>query len=285
MCGLLLAGYQGLVSTGTLHSSPGLHPWEENRVRAEMFADSPAHPGAVILCGSSQIARVPAADVDGQAVNLGMVGGSPQTGVEMIRRHAAPSCVVVVELGAPVQRALDTLFVTGVFDQAPALRRQFSALRCENRPASVALSALRGWLLRHKSPSATPSAPTLLPSAAADDTPLDEVTRESLRRGALLLRQQLADLRRDHQARIFLVRLPQSAAKDESLAERQTRELLAELFPADEWQWLAHPVRAIWQTTDGVHLTPQEAAAFAHHLRAELTRLGVVLNAAPPLHN
>lgn len=277
MCGLLLAGYQGIVSTGALPPSPGLHPWEENRVRAEKFADSPALPGAVLLCGSSQIARVPAAALGGNTVNLGMVGGSPQTGLEMIRRHPPERCVLVVEMGAPVHRELDTLFVTGVFDQTPVLRRHFSALRRENRPASVALSALRGWLLRHKSPSATTTAPRLLPGAPPEDTPLDEATRESLRHGALHLRQQLADLRRDLRARVFLVRLPQSSAKDGSLAERQTHELLAELFPAQEWDWLARPARADWQTTDGVHLTPEEAVAFAAHLRAGLSAHGVTL--------
>jgi len=297
-CLALLASYQVLIWCHAVSASPSIHQWEDNVIRAERYADTPAGDQPVVLIGSSLMARLYPGQVGARVQNIAFSGGSPLTGAELVLRHPA-AAAIIVEMSNLTSRPMDAELVEPATGGISFLRRWLSVFRREYQPVSVLVSAWKDHVLserarqnaledarKHKKkpkkpkPSSSPKvrSPAVDGVLAAYNNPLTAEKLQSIRKGAEELRQKLQALRQNSKVRVFMNHLPLDPAVDATTGTAQTLDLLHLVFPSPEWEWIPPPPATDWQTLDGLHLTDVSAETYAHYLRDTLQARGVKLD-------
>ncbi|NJN18369.1 MAG: hypothetical protein HC822_19990 [Oscillochloris sp.] len=278
----LLALYQGLIWGGVLPASGGMTQWEENVIRSERYVYDGVTGAPVVLTGSSLMANVMGHSDWDTAVDLGMNGGTSQSGLEILRHSAHTPGVVVVELNDTISRPLDGKLLEGIFGPGIyQLRNAFSMFRTEYRPLSVLVRILATY---DNDPNAAPADDTRPRLTARDQQrreravarayptmmqPLSAAEETEIRRSAVAIQQQITDLEAQGW-RVLLTDLPRDSKLATTTREQQVRALLQELFPSDRYRWLPEPPARDWATRDGSHLVRADARDVAAFLREQI---------------
>jgi len=280
VCGLVLAGYQVIVSAHVVPPSDGIDMWEDNRVRAEHYLYDRGPSTPIALVGSSLTANLKASYFDQPIENLGFHGGDGLTGLDIIRRSGSKPSVVVVEVDETLDRGVDKPFVDGLFQQPLySARRKVTMLRQEYQPASVLVCAVKNRAKRGRASSddAPKGGPVedklhaLLIShiLATDRKPLSPIEVDKCRRACDELGKVVDALKGDG-SRVVLMEIPGEVEVGASPRQMALRTLTHECLPEGRFEWLASPPARTWRTADGVHLIKPDAKFFAAYVESRL---------------
>lgn len=279
----IFACYQALIFGHAIPASDGNSQWEDNLIRAQDYACGSSTVPSLALVGTSLAANLKADYFGPGTVNLGMAGGSVQTGLALVVRAPHKPRTLLVEMDDKVAAPSDAKTLGAVFGPLGQIScHALPALRVEYRPASVVISTLKRWTKRRSGLSdeardaAEPIDQNLRrqlvsQELAAQAVPLSREQEAALQAGAQTVRARASRLQRDG-VRVVLFEPPGEAAVQASPRQRQVRLLLHRLFPSGPYQWLPAPSGQDWTTRDGVHLIRRDARRYAAYVQAWLRR-------------
>jgi hypothetical protein len=96
---------------------------------------------------------------------------------------------------------------------------------------------------------------------------LSEKDAETIKQESELMRNQIAEIKKNTGAKVVLFDIPRESRVNSTLRITQVRELAKKLFPSDRFEWLPFPQDREWRTNDGTHLIRSDARDFAEFLR------------------
>ncbi|HEY9300574.1 MAG TPA: hypothetical protein VIQ31_30265, partial [Phormidium sp.] len=97
--------------------------------------------------------------------------------------------------------------------------------------------------------------------------PLSEKDAKTMKQEADLIKNQIAEIKKNTGAKVVLFDIPQESRVNATLRVKQVRELAKKLFPPDRFEWLPPPKEREWRTYDSIHLIGSDARDFSEFLR------------------
>jgi hypothetical protein len=273
---LILSLYQILVFGNIIPSSDGINQFQTNAIKAERYVYD-INPELKLAIAGSSLANIINPNYIGTNVaNLGMAGGSTQTGLAIIQHAKVKPSIVLAEINSTIDRKIDENLVSTLFNPFLSfLRITLPIFRQEYRPVSVFVSALKG----------KESESSLATRQDFQDTPLrqQEIQRliqensnlmtedyaELLQQQIAVIKTQIATLEAAG-SRVILFELPGEPKVQETAKYQQIHDFLRSRFPADRYEWLPEPSRQDWITSDGLHLIRPDAKDYGAFLREHL---------------
>lgn len=289
VCTFLLTLYYSLVSGHVIPPSDGINRWQTNMIKAERYSYYPLPHNSIVLVGSSITARINAEDISSQAVNLGMVGMSSQTGLKIVEKEPVKPSILLLELNNTIQQRsqgkLNREFIEYLYNPFyHSIRTYLPILRQEYQPASILAQFLIKLITQEKKVlfrfleegnvnqnSINPELVETLIKQQIEQKkyPLSENSKKAIKEESSLIKTQIQNLEKAG-IQVFLMDVPIEARVRDTLQERQTRELLKTLFPPNTFKWIPEPKNEKWRTNDGIHLSKSSAVKYAHFLREQL---------------
>ncbi len=277
----LMTLYQTLIYGQILPSSEGLSIQQSNRIKAEQYVYQNPANYQMVMTGSSRAAKIEATYFNYKVANLAMRGGSTQTGLAIIQKNKSHPPVVLAEINGTIlnqtdQKLLDSLYHPFLY----LVRSTLSMFRQEYQPVSVFIQVLRNWLSEKKGLTAEKmelqqiANPNIVNqrvqiSLQERINPLSEDQQQKIRQAAESIKQQIRQLNQQG-VKVVLFDVPGDPRVDQSVQVQQERQLIRELFPRSEFDWLPEAPAKDWQTTDGVHLIRSEAKDYAVFIEKNL---------------
>ena len=278
----LMSFYQVLVSGGVLPASDGANVNQSNVVKAQRYVHQDESDLKMVLIGSSLAAYLNVKDIGEGVKSLALGGGASQTGLEIVKRSKSKPRIVLVEINETIIRKIDSELLDSLYHPIFYWMRQYlPMLREEYRPISVfinylksrspqnqermsreALDSLEG---RNVTPELSQKA--IQTTVDTQSIPLSEKDVKTLKQEADLMRNQIAQIKKNTGAKVVLFDIPQESRVNSTIRIKQVRELAKKLFPPDRFEWLPPPKEREWRTNDGVHLIRSDARDFAEFLR------------------
>ncbi len=265
---LLVCAYAVLVQAGSIPGGDGISQLQANMVRMQRALYSSERHSAVLV-GSSLAANVKVERLDSDFMNLGINGGSSQTGLELLlSAHRSPK-IVMIEISESCKRGLDK---DALANLASPRANQISTLMPftlqEYQPANVLLSRLKGK--RTQESDDTVSEDVRLNAvkrwASEHEQPYDAALVDVFKREFALIRSQIERLG-NKGVECLLVYIPQDDEVDSKPAMMQFKDLIMKEFPMKTYHWLVEPGLDVpWRTNDGIHLVPSQSRIFAEQL-------------------
>lgn len=280
---LLLFGYHILVKQGVVPATSGINQAQRNVIKAQKYVYG--NPSSkLILVGSSLTANIKAKDIGNHVINLGMAGGSSQTGLEIVKREKLKSAILLVEINETIERKLDQQLLDSIYEPVSHFSQlYFPMLRQEYKPVDVLVQAVKNRLKSsQKEEKDEPPAQTenfnpklkekVLAQQISDKMqPLSEDEQQTLKSAAKSIKTQLAELQKQG-VRVILYDVPGEKQVKNTIEEKQIQQIMREEFPADTYEWLPAPTSKNWVTSDGSHLVSSDAQAYAVFLRDKLLK-------------
>jgi hypothetical protein len=254
-----------------------------NHHRAQTYVLN-APPNAEVVAGSSMSDRLDAANLGPDRVKLTFPGGGPLTALEIIRRSGRVPPVLWFETNLIVRDADETLIGDATDAWRVGLRRNSSAFTEHGRPSAYGVGIVRTLFGRacRVVPALGGAPPT--PSAGTSLDPAVFEGMMSANRLHLSKKPDPADLERRvkligeavdslHEAgcKVVFYEMPCEPSLKDLAEPAAIREAMRHRFPTSGYRWLDLSRDSPWQTTDGIHLTPSEAAEVADRMN-ELAR-------------
>lgn len=258
--------------------------YEANRLRMENWMLGP--PAPAVLVGTSMTGRLLSSDFDGTPLaglaNLGLDGASPETGLRLtlLREPAPPLILLEVQLLAkrpgPNDRQLLEL-ATGVGLQ---VSRYLPLTRADARPSTV----LYAWMKSHQKGMVDAGGPERESSPAEVEDPAVAAENaaamdQDWRIRMVPLLQQL----QERGSRVVLVRLPAGKNNPVDPEALNPADLIAGelgLPLVDLLRWTRKEGLAV-SYSDGLHLSPQSAAAVSKLMVKALEEKGLLAKIQP----
>ena len=299
VCALSFVLYQAAIWIGLVPRGDGIHQGEINLIRAQRYveamdtADEDTGSGMstsglstraaairkarVVVVGSS-LSGILEKSLGPDFVDLGLSAGGAQTGLELVRRARIKPPLLLVEANDTLSRPRDDALLQPLFHPVwKPLRADLSALRQEYQPVGVFVSALRRWKNKGGADAATGlTAPDVRERLVRDAVAAQQLapgdaqkTRElrlEMVDAARRARAQIEEIERGG-TRVVLFRVPRDPRLETTPMSRLSRRVIEGKFPPNRYKWLPDAPPRAWQTNDGVHLTPAEAAVFSAWLR------------------
>ena len=100
-----------------------------------------------------------------------------------------------------------------------------------------------------------------------ESKPVSEKDAKTIKQEADLIRNQIAEIKKNTGAKVVLFDVPRESRVNAALRMKQVGELAKKLFPPDRFEWLPPPKEREWRTNDGTHLIRSDARDFAEFLR------------------
>jgi hypothetical protein len=161
------------------------------------------------------------------------------------------------------------------------MRQYLPMLREEYRPVSVFINYLKSRSQQNQKPMSrealdslegrniTPelSQKAIQTAVETQSKPLSEKDAKNMTQEADLMRNQIAEIKKNTGAKVVLFDIPRESRVNATLRVKQVRELAKKLFPPDRFEWLPPPKEREWRTNDGLHLIRTDARDFAEFLR------------------
>ena len=91
----------------------------------------------------------------------------------------------------------------------------------------------------------------------------------AIRQEAAIVKGQIA-LLEQRGWRVILFDVPRDTLIATTPREMQLRDLIRDLFPSNQFEWLPEPPSREWMTNDGVHLVAADARAYAQYVEQQL---------------
>jgi hypothetical protein len=286
LCLITLGLYHILTVFQILAPSDGIHQQERNLIKIERFFYSDRPENKIVFVGSSLTDNLPTNLISANIVNLGMSGGSSQTGLEIIKIIKSKPNLVLVEITDTIDRGINNEFVSYFQDNISYLSRLYlPMLRAQYRPVSVFVSYLQKLnnneqknkqesLNIKKEESQNKSVPNtselekiiinrLIKENSRKLTPveIDLITQQ-----AQVIQHQIATLR-ENQIRVLLYRVPLETQLNDTTRQKEIHQILTSFFPQDTYKWLPELPTKEWKTYDGVHLKPESAQKYIEYLK------------------
>ncbi|MBD2043956.1 hypothetical protein [Microcoleus sp. FACHB-672] len=280
---LLLLGYHVLVKQRVVPATSGINQAQSNVIKAQKYVYENPSP-KLILVGSSLTATIKPKDIGSHVINLGMAGGSSQTGLEIVKKEKLKSAILLVEINETIERKLDQQLLDSIYEPVSHFSQlHFPMLRQEYKPVDVLVQAVKNRLKSAKKEEKNePPAQAenfnpklrekvLAQQISAKMQPLSQSERQTLKSAAKSIKTQIAELQKQG-LRIILYDLPGEKQVKNTIEEKQIQQIMREEFPADTYEWLPAPAFKNWVTSDGSHLVSSDAQAYAVFLRDKLLK-------------
>jgi hypothetical protein len=161
------------------------------------------------------------------------------------------------------------------------MRQYLPMLREEYRPVSVFINYLKSRSKQNKklmsreardsleARNVTPELSQKAIQATVDiqSKPLSEKDAKNMKQEADLIKNQIAEIKKNSGAKVVLFDIPLESRVNATLRKKQVRELAKKLFPPDRFEWLPPPKEREWRTYDSIHLIGSDARDFSEFLR------------------
>ena len=278
----LMSFYQVLVSGGVLPASDGANVNQSNVVKAQRYVHQDESDLKMVLIGSSLAAYLNVKDIGEGVKSLALGGGASQTGLEIVKRSKSKPRIVLVEINETIIRKIDSELLDSLYHPIFYWMRQYlPMLREEYRPVSVFINYLKSRSQQNQKPMSrealdslegrniTPelSQKAIQTAVETQSKPLSEKDAKNMTQEADLMRNQIAEIKKNTGAKVVLFDIPRESRVNATLRVKQVRELAKKLFPPDRFEWLPPPKEREWRTNDGLHLIRTDARDFAEFLR------------------
>jgi hypothetical protein len=275
--------YHVLVSGGVLPASEGVTQRQNNIVKAQRYVYQDDSDLKMVIVGSSLAANLNEKHIGEGVKNIAFGGGSSKTGLEIVKRSKSKPQMVLVEINdVNFLRNIDAKLVDSLYHPIFYWMRQYlPMLREEYRPISVFINFFKSRAQQNlermsrkeldslESRNVTPKLSQKAIQTAVDNEskPLSEKDAETIKQEADLMRNQIAEIKKNIGAKVVLFDIPRESRVNGTLRIKQVQELAKKLFPPDRFEWLPPPKEREWRTNDATHLIRSDARDFAEFLR------------------
>ncbi|MBD2305779.1 hypothetical protein H6G17_09675 [Chroococcidiopsis sp. FACHB-1243] len=283
VCIACLILYQSSIFYGFLPSSEGINQWQANIIKAEKYIYNQSST-PIVLVGSSLANNLPIKYFSNRATNLGMSGGSTQTGLEIVRRKDIKPRLLLVELNDTIGRKLDTKLVNPLFHPLTSfIKIHFPMFRQEYRPTSVLMQYLENEYKQRNARDVerqdeqqvinSDFRKKMIEQLVEDrNIELDIQQKQLIIKEAEFIKNQIADIQKEA-VRVILFDIPGEPVVDNTTKQKQIRELLKSLFPKNSFEWLPELPAGKWITSDGIHLVQSNAKEYVSQLDRIINKL------------
>jgi hypothetical protein len=243
----------------------------------------------MVLVGSSITARINPEYISSHAVSLAMVGMSPQIGLEIVEREKVKPHLLLIELNNTIQKTrkgkLTTDFLENLYHPFfYFIRLYFPIFRQEYQPVSTLVQflikafttedrVLFRFLEEGKSTKTLVYPEVIekliIQQIQAGSYPISEQAKKVIKEESEYIKTQIKKFKNEG-VRVILMDIPREKRVQDTIMEKQVRELFRELFPKDIYEWMPEPPSREWKTNDGVHLVTSSAKEYASFLREYL---------------
>lgn len=285
----LMSFYQVLVSGGVVPASEGVTQRQNNIVRAQRYVYQDDSDLKMVIVGSSLAANLNEKHIGEGVKSIAFGAGASKTGLEIVKRSKSKPQIVLVEItDVDFLREIDAKLLDSLYHPIFYWMRQYlPMLREEYRPVSVFINCFKSRSQQNQermsreeldsleSRNLTPKLSQKAIQTAVDNEskPLSEKDAETMKQEADLMRNQIAEIKKNIGAKVVLFDIPRESRVNATLRIKQVRELAKKLFPPDRFEWLPPPKEREWRTNDGTHLIRSDARDFAEFLRDKLLRI------------
>ena len=280
----LMSFYQVLVSGGVVPAGEGVTQRQNNIVRAQRYIYQDDSDVKMVIVGSSLATNLNEKHIGESVKSIAFGAGSSKTGLEIVKRSKTKPQIVLVEINDNnLLRKFDSELIDSLYHPIFYWMRQYlPMLREEFRPISVFINSFRSRLYQNlegmsreeldslESRNITPklSQQAIQTAVEKASEPFSEKEVETMKQSADLMRNQIAEIKKNTGAKVVLFDIPRESRVDAALRIKEVRELWAKkLFPPDRFEWLPPPKKREWRTNDGTHLIRSDARDFAEFLR------------------
>jgi hypothetical protein len=274
--------YQVLVSGGVLPASDGANVNQSNVVKAQRYVYQDESDLKMVIVGSSLAAYLNVKDIGEGVKSIALGGGSSKTGLEIVKRSKSKPRIVLVEINDTIIRKIDSELLDSLYHPIFYwIRKYLPMMREEYRPVSVFIDSLKSRSkqnqklmsreeldsLEGRNINPEFSQKSIQEVVDNQSIPLSEKDAKDMKQEADLMRNQIAEIKKNTGAKVVLFDLPQESRVNATIRMKQVRELAKKLFPPDRFEWLPPPKEREWRTNDGIHLIHSDARDFAEFLR------------------
>jgi len=278
----LMSFYQVLVSGGVLPASDGANVNQSNIVRAQRYVYQDDSDPKMVIVGSSLAAYLNVKDIGEGVKSIALGGGSSKTGLDIVKRSKSKPQIVLVEINDTILRPIDSELLDSLYHPIFYwMRKYLPMLREEYRPVSVFIDYFKSRSQQNKKlmsreeldslerRNVTPelSQKAIQTVVDKESIPLSEKDAKIMIQEADLMRNKIAEIKKNTGAKVILFDMPRESRVNATLRIKQVQELAKKLFPPDRFEWLPPPKEREWRTNDGVHLIRSDAKDFAEFLR------------------
>ena len=279
----LMSFYQVLVSGGVLPASEGVTQRQNNIVRAQRYIYQDDSDVKMVIVGSSLAANINEKHFGEGVKNIAFGAGSSKTGLEIVKKSKRKPQIVLVEINdVDFLRKLDADLIDSLYHPIfYRLRQYLPMLREEYRPVSIFINYFKSRAQQKlermsreeldslESRNITPklSQQAIQTAVYNESKPLSEKDAATIKQESELMRNQIAEIKKNTGAKVVLFDIPRESQVNSTLRITQVRELAKKLFPSDRFEWLPFPEDREWRTNDGAHLIRSDARDFAEFLR------------------
>jgi len=278
----LMSFYYVLVSGGVVPASDGSSVNQGNIVKAQRYVYQDDSDLKMVMVGSSLAANLNEKYIGEGVKSVALGGRSSQTGLEIVKRSNSKPRVVLVEINDTIIRKIDSELLDSLYHPIFYWMRQYlPMLREEYRPVSVFINSLKSRSQRNKElmsrealdslegRNVTPelTQKTIQDTVDTQSKPLSEKDAKNMKEEADLMKNQIAEIKKNTGAKVVLFDIPLESRVNATLSMKQVRELAKKLFPPDRFEWLPPPKEREWRTNDAIHLIRSDARDFAEFLR------------------
>jgi hypothetical protein len=282
----LLSGYHILVVARVVVPNEGMHQWQNNFIRVQRYAYQGSSNSSLVLAGSSLTKTLEASKIGFNVTNLGMSGGSTQTGLEVVHRTFSKPTILLVEINETIIIKADKQIVNSIYNPVlyytrlhiPMLRQEYQPVGTFFATVSYIKERLKEVIGRTAKPTDSklvgnidPNLTEQLISQAIEDykTPLSNEEKKLLTHEAEYIKSQISQIRKDG-VRVILFDIPREQRVEATVREKQLKALMRKLFPTNSFEWLPEPPPRHWTTYDGFHLIGSDAEDYAAFIGNQL---------------
>ncbi len=248
----------------------GQHQGQTNTLKAEKFLY--ASLPEVVVVGSSLSYRLEPDLLPNNWFNLSFGGGSPLTGLEILKRQKTLPKTILIEINA-LDRDLDNTFVSKVSHPfLMPLKRVIFSLRTEYQPVTLLMNCLKSQLFEKSALGKlyeTPNLTVVKTNVAALKPGYDQPLKDEIFAQRFEQLQSYLNYFHAHGVRTVLIQMPIDPDLQNTKGYTMLRTKLQRHFPQERF-WTA-PDDQAYETRDGVHLTRQSAKVYINHLMQLLT--------------
>jgi len=278
----LMSFYHVLVSGGVLPASDGVSVNQNNIVRVQRYVYQDDSDLKMVMVGSSLAANLNIKHIGEGVKSVALGGRSSQTGLEIVKRSKSKPRIVLVEINDTIIRQIDSELLDSLYHPIfYGMRQYLPMLREEYRPVSVFINYLKTRSKQNKKlmsrealdslegRNVTPELSQKAIQATVDiqSKPLSEKDAKNMKQEADLIKNQIAEIKKNSGAKVVLFDIPLESRVNATLRKKQVRELAKKLFPPDRFEWLPPPKEREWRTYDSIHLIGSDARDFSEFLR------------------
>jgi len=218
--------------------------------------------------------------------NLGMSGGSTQTGLEVVHRTFSKPTILLVEINETIIIKADKQIVNSIYNPVlyytrlhiPMLRQEYKPVGTFLATVSYLKKRLKEVIRRTAKPTDSklvgnidPNLTEKLISQAIEDykTPLSDEEKTLFAQEAEYIKSQISQIKKDG-VRVILFDIPREQRVEATVREKQLKALMRKLFPTNSFEWLPEPPPRHWTTYDGFHLIGSDTQDYAAFIGNQL---------------